>query len=88
MVTIANANFPDSDHDDEDFEDSGAVEAPTPDPTDSKAQRKRSRKRQKNTEDLWKEMQQEETENAKGWVKRPCPDPSLYLGLERGQDIF
>lgn len=79
MVTIANASFPDSDHEDEDFEDPGGLEPSNDGPVQASEDRRRRRKRQKSTEDLWNEMQQDEMESTKKWVKRPCPDPSLFL---------
>ena len=79
MVTIANANFPDSDHEDEDFEVPGGIEEP--DVGTEPSPRRRRHKRHKSTEDLWKEMQQDEMESAKSWLKRPCPDPGLFPWL-------
>lgn len=82
MVTIANAHFPDSDHEDEDFEVPGGVE-PTDTTAEPSADRRRRRKRHKSTDDLWKEMQQDEMESAKSWIKRPCPDPGLFRSFQR-----
>ena len=80
MATIATANFPDSDNDDEDFEVPGG-EGPEDEvrqrfPSESPAAR---RKRQRRTEEVWNEMQKDEIRLAKRWVKRPCPDPALFL---------
>lgn len=81
MVTIANANFPDSDHEDEDFEVPGGIDEPADTGAEPSSERPRRRKRHKSTEDLWKEMQQDEMESAKSWIKRPCPDPGLFPWL-------
>ena len=87
MATIATANFPDSDNDDEDFEVPGGEE---PDevrqrfPSENPAAR---RKRQRRTEEVWNEMQQDEIRLAKRWVKRPCPDRALFLGHGVGDSV-
>ena len=75
MVTIATANFPDSDcSEDEDFElpEFNGKEKETDLLARADEKPKESdRKRQRRTEDLWKEMQEEELQSAKRWVKRP-----------------
>ncbi|CAL1132024.1 unnamed protein product [Cladocopium goreaui] len=83
MVTIANANFPDSDHEDEDFEVPGGIDEPADTGAEPSSERRRRRKRHKSTDDLWKEMQQDEMESAKSWIKRPCPDPGLFRSFQR-----
>ncbi|CAJ1388635.1 unnamed protein product [Effrenium voratum] len=82
MVTLGSAVFPDSDPEDEDFILEETEEPAARSQAARGADKAARRKRQKAAEELWEEMQKEELQSAKSWVKRPCFDP-LFRSLQQ-----
>lgn len=75
MVTIANAQFPDSDHEDEDFEAPELLLEAKEETLEEDEQTLRKRRR---ASKLWEELQEEELKSKQKWLKRPRLE--VFLG--------